>query len=409
MSGKNEHEIDLNEIRRMIAGEEMDSGQEISIDEIINEVKVEEKKEKIQRQKKEEEENPFLSLVRETEEIDALPGAIENTNLYVQQIKNEKQNPSVLGTSAEGLFEIPREWENNSRPLQEKTDQKKSIRMQGDGTNVATIPQKEKSKERQILKPLPEVFNVEDLEIENNKTEKATKKHLPADFDKTEFETPKEAADYYKNREFSLNIRSLFILLLSCSSLYLTFAPTFALPLPFEFAYDKTPYLYLFALIALEIGCLLISLDLITAGIMRLVTGRPTVYSLAALAAFSTLAHSVSIILFPKWGGYLPFSSLSCVLLFFMVHSAAQKKSSIWRSIKAETLSSEPMIIKIDKEAVDKPCAVRSCDKNIKVYEKTLLAPDPLEQLCTYYVPCVIIVSIVFSFVATFGQNRPEL
>ena len=72
-------------------------------------------------------------------------------------------------------------------------------------------------------------------------------------------------------------------------------------------------------------------------------------------------------------------------------------------------MSSEPMIIKTEKEAMSKPCVFRSCDKNSKEYEKTLLLPDPLERLCTVYVPCAMIVSLTFAAVATFGQKRPEL
>ena len=403
MAEKSDSNIDLDEIRRMIGGDKEASDQEFSLEDIISGVKDEQKKLKIERKKKEEEENPFLSLVRETEELDASVDSKEE--LSESREKYLRQPPArSFPQMAAGSVQRPKPETIN---VEEKIREKEEISKSSEKTKTPKID--ETVSKPQVSAPFDDPFFDQNKEDEQVNTGRTAGKILPLDFDETEFNTPEEAVRYYKKREASLNVRAFFTLLFALCGTYLTLAPTLAFPLPLNFSYAGTPYLYLFALIALEVGCMLIALDLTSAGMMRLFLGRPTIYSLTALSALATLSHSISIIVFPKWGGYLPFSSLSCVLIFFMLLSAAQKKSSLWRSIKAETLSSEPMIIKTEKEAMSKPCVFRSSDRNSKEYEKTLLLPDPLEHLGTFYVPCAIIASLTFATVATFGQKRPEL
>ncbi|MDP4109884.1 MAG: hypothetical protein Q8878_07655, partial [Bacillota bacterium] len=212
-----------------------------------------------------------------------------------------------------------------------------------------------------------------------------------------------------KKREVSQYLRSVLALLAGLLSAYITLSPTFALPLPFSFSYIETPYLFIFSLIAVLIFCMLISLELIAAGFFRLFTGHPTQYSLVSLSTLASLIHAFTIIVFPKWGGYIPFSSLSCILIFFMLFSSAQKKGALRRSIKAQTLSSEPISVKTEKRNAKKICAYREYGKNSDLFTNALKATDPVERFSALYAPCAIVASVVFAAVATAGQGRPEL
>ncbi|MDP4109158.1 MAG: hypothetical protein Q8878_03915, partial [Bacillota bacterium] len=256
MAEKND-DMDLDEIRKMI-GTGGTENQKFSLDDIINEVHDEEKKETIKKRKKEEEEDPFLFLMHETGSIDA---AAEQEK-KVPAVKPEEKTES----EAPGETEAPQE-------IKARDDQ---------ATAEANPVAAEKTAE---AKKLPDTFitgepeapeefgEPEEPEKRPEKKKKARAALPPADFDRTDFETPEQATAYLKKREVSQYLRSVLALLAGLLSAYLTLSPTFALPLPFSFSYIETPYLFIFSLIAILIFCMLISLELIAAGFFRLFTG----------------------------------------------------------------------------------------------------------------------------------------
>ena len=324
MAEKSDSKIDLDEIRRMIGGEDTKPDQEFSLEDIINEVKDDQKKRKIKQKKIEEEENPFLSLVRETEELDA--SSDQKKDIPESCGKDLRQASALSFSETEDKVPIHANYDaKNVFPPKPETAAIEENMIKSSARS--RIPDKdETAAQSPASMPRAESSASRKPKDEPDGTGKAPQKRLPLDFDETEFETAEEAVNYYKKREISLNIRAFFTLLVAFCSIYLTLAPTFAFPLPLNFSYVEMPYLYLFALIALEVGCMLIALDLTSAGMMRLFSGRPTIYSLMMLSALATLLHSISIIVFPRWGGYLPFSSLSCVLIFFYTAVGGAKK-----------------------------------------------------------------------------------
>ncbi|GEM_PF-1389506 len=411
MAGKNDDNIDLDEIRRMI-GKEADAGQEFLLDEIINEVMEEQKKEKIEQRKKEEEENPFLFMVQETRELDALN---REEGAFAEKTEEDPGKAYLRSILEKTGADIPVTLSGRVHAPEAPV---KTVQIKKQAEISGEIPERspggiedetEEPRRRETYEPVQKPFREREDDEPEDDMERPGKKAAPSDFDKTQFGSAEEAARYFKKREVSLYLRALTVLMLTFSSVYLTLSPTFGLPLPMHFSYTGTPFLFLFALIALLIFCMLIALDLFAAGVMRLLTFRPTLYSLVALSALSTLLHAFSIILFPEWGGYLPFTSLSCALIFFTLLSAAQKKSALRRSYKAQTLSSEPVTLKLQKNASGKTCAFRVSGDPAETYGKALHLPDPVERFCSFYVPCAVIASVVFAVLATFGQHRPEL
>ena len=386
MAEKNDDKIDLTEIRRMI-GEDTVPDQQFSLDEIISEVKDEEKKEKIERRKKEEKDAPFLSLMHETGEFDALDIS-ETASPYVF--------PKITDESAADLPPA-----REAAPAEETDGKEEPLRGQ-----AAAEPEKARTEIKTAREEEPGTGTEDDISDTAGKT---AQKAYSADFDRTEFDTAEEAAVYYKKREVSLYLRAFFAFLLALSGLYLTLAPTFAFPLFSGFSYYETPFLYIFVLILPEVICILLALDLVVAGLYRLLTGRPTIYSLVALSSIATLFHAFTILVFPKWGGYLPFTSLSSMLIFFMLLSAAQKKGVLRQSFKVQTLSVEPVFIKIEKDAAGGICIFKAGGESAEEYETALFLPDPVDRFCMFYVPCAVVASFVFAAVATIGQKRPEL
>lgn len=203
--------------------------------------------------------------------------------------------------------------------------------------------------------------------------------------------------------------RSVFTFIFAALSIYITLSAVHSsLYMPFGLQYVQKPFLYLLSLIVIQGICALLSLDIIASGFFRLMCLRPTTDSLIFLSCAASFAHAMSIIIQPQNGGYLPYISVSCLMLFFSTLSRSHKYSSVRKTTKILSASNNFTGIIFEKSNDGNINAVKAdIEKDINLHDlKCLSATD---KYSCVFAPIFIVTSFVFASVSSFGTGNPQL
>ncbi len=209
----------------------------------------------------------------------------------------------------------------------------------------------------------------------------------------------KSAVNYYR-------WRCLVTLLLSVIATYITTAATYKWPLPGFVSYMNLPFIFLLILAIIQIGAMLINISLIVDGLRNVSNFNFKSETLIAVFSFVTLFHTVSIIIFPKWGGYLPYAGVSILTLFFGGMARLMRYGAVKDAMRAISRKDcRYAVIKGMKDAAGK---VRTVYKTAPApLERTImtmvLEEDDSERAMRFYVPFVLVLGFIFAITASFG------
>ena len=204
-------------------------------------------------------------------------------------------------------------------------------------------------------------------------------------------------------------IRSVIMFILTALSIYITMSAVHSsLYMPFGLQYIQKPFLYLLLLIIIQGICAFLSLDIVASGLFRLVQLRPTTDSIVFLSCVASFAHCLSIILHPQNGGYLPYTSISCLMLFFSTVSRSHKYSSLRKTTRILSSSNIFTGIIFEKSSDGDINAIKAdVEKNIDLSDlKELSATD---KYSCVFAPISIISAFVLAGISSFGTGNPQL
>lgn len=234
------------------------------------------------------------------------------------------------------------------------------------------------------------------------------KHHRAYDFDEEEYYALPAAAMSTARKARSYGARAALTLPFLLIAAYMTFGPTYALPLPFGFSYLSAPFLYTFVLILCQTLCMLLASDILAAGLFRFLTFAPTMDSVVLVSSAASLAHAVSIIAHPEWGGYLPFCAVSCATLFFALLGRSLRMSSKRRSYKAASASTSPMGVRFEPLAGRKKRFYKTQGDDVELFLQRMSGLDTMERASLLYAPLAITGMFVFAALASFGRGTPH-
>lgn len=219
---------------------------------------------------------------------------------------------------------------------------------------------------------------------------------------------PKLATRSCARRVKSLQGRSIFVFILFAASCYISFAGTFSWPIPDAISYIKTPYITLLTLIAVQVLSMFIAIDIVGMGLYYLFTLKPTYHSIVSVSLFASLVHSISIILFPEWGGYLPYTSVVMCTLFAAMMAEAHKFAGRQRTYKAATLTENPVGVYQHEDIKDAEIrAVKFRMEDLTDFLRQIEKPDYYDKIGRIYSPVAIVTSAALAVLATFGKGEP--
>ena len=193
------------------------------------------------------------------------------------------------------------------------------------------------TRREQFFAPYDEEEEQEETEFEPEKQKKAprVKKEKPPKqpkiYEPAVFESP-----LYKK---TMTVRLIILFFFGLGAGYITLAPVYTLPI-FDFIlYTQSPFYTMFALCALHCVSIILALDVAVPGLLVLHRMRPNALTLVTVANMASLLYTLSVIIFPKWGGLLPYTSVSILSLFFAlagVNSEQKAEARVKKVCKAE-------------------------------------------------------------------------
>ncbi len=212
----------------------------------------------------------------------------------------------------------------------------------------------------------------------------------------------KRAVGYY-------SLCSGIVFVLSVLSWYITTAPTYKLWLPKFLIYSERPYITLLVLVFLQCVALFIARSFVVDGLRALFKLDFKTETLLSLSAILTLFYTISIIIFPSWGGFLPCVPCAMFGLFVGLYARRQRYKSIRGCCRA---ASRPeggyCVIKGMRDAQGVVRTVYKTDPEVLKPEfmDSIIEEDAGENLMRYFAPITLAVTFVFALISSFGTRH---
>ncbi len=212
-----------------------------------------------------------------------------------------------------------------------------------------------------------------------------------------------------ENRKISklLGLRVTALLILSVLSCYLAFALPLKWYIPEFISYITHPFRYLFLTAFFQILAMLLSVDVISKGVSRLISLRPNVDSAIAFSSLTTLIHVITVMAAPGWKGWLPYSCISVLTLFFAIYSKWINIRAICRACKTVKSAKLPSVVHVTNR-YDEVNIIKQESDNTASFISHMNDKDASRTFWTFLSPIIIIASIVFAGIASIGTGAPE-
>lgn len=202
-------------------------------------------------------------------------------------------------------------------------------------------------------------------------------------------------------------VRALLLLLVSLPICYLSFYSVMGWYIPDFIGYLTNPFRFLLALVTLQCIIMLISIDIITNGAIKLFELKPNLDSALAFSSFLTLIHTLTIMIKPEWGGWLPYTAVTAVSFLFNMLGRYMLESARLRSCRAASAVKTPSCV-IISESNNETYTHKVNDTNMKAFLSHFNDVHAAETVWTFLSPILIISTILFAAVSSFGTGKPH-
>ena len=214
----------------------------------------------------------------------------------------------------------------------------------------------------------------------------------------------------YTGLSRSLALRQWAIFIMSLLVVYMSVASQIGLPMPETLVYRNHPYLFLALNIILMGGIMLCGLDVFTSGVRSLLKLKPDMDSLVAIANFLCFLYCVSVVLFPRWGGYISYSGVAALSMFFAVLGRRRVYAAKARVLRSAAKIKEPAaLIRREKAYGEDDCIAKVPARNIAGFVRGLEERGRSSQLERLYASAAVAFLIVLSFVCLFRGEGTRL
>ena len=205
----------------------------------------------------------------------------------------------------------------------------------------------------------------------------------------------------------AMSARVLLMVPLLLLATYMTVCLPQGWPIPKGFSYIERPYLYLFVFALIHVFCIALSAEVTAAGLMRLLRLRPTLDTLVLFSQLCILAHNVSVIMAPRWGGYLPFTCVGALTCLLALLAKRQRAEGLRRTYRASLMGTVPAAVK--RMDVDGLKMAVKTETGAWVEMETIARLDPTERLGRIVAPIAMAAIVGLALAASFGREAGQL
>ncbi len=191
--------------------------------------------------------------------------------------------------------------------------------------------------------------------------------------------------------------------------LYLTFAHRTGLPLPGFLSYLESPYAWLFTVICLQCLAMVFGADVLLTGARDLGRLSPSCESLVTVTCGASLLHALSVMIFPAWGGFLPYCAVSVLALFLNLWARSASARGRFISLRIAAMQENPYTVTCQERLYDKHDGfVKRRDSGTEGFVSGVLQPDLAHRIMRLAAPLLLITVLALSVIASFGKGHPE-
>jgi len=191
--------------------------------------------------------------------------------------------------------------------------------------------------------------------------------------------------------------------------LYLTVSHRWGLPLPGFLRYSESPYAWLFTVILLQCLAMVFGGEILLRGFRDLARLSPAGESLVALTCVTSLVHALTVMLFPAWGGYLPYSAVSVLALFLSLWGRSSLARGRFISLRMLISREDPYTVTCQEKLYDKHDGfVKRRDTGTEGFVSSVLAASSGRRTMRIAAPILIAAALILSVTASFGKGHPE-
>ena len=216
---------------------------------------------------------------------------------------------------------------------------------------------------------------------------------------------PQELARRYGKGLKAMRLRAIFVFLLAAAALVQLAVPAVGFVwLPPLDDYQIQVWI---AAGLLGVGVLL-SLDVLAAGLARALRGRVGMDTLAALSAAFTLADALMLAMHQDREGQLPYSAAVLAGLFFLLHGTYHKRCALRLSCRTAASAAEPYILTLDEgkwNGRDTYCKWSGVPNG---FGSQIQMDDGAQRIYRAACPVLLLACVLFSLLSSYGMDKPE-
>lgn len=227
---------------------------------------------------------------------------------------------------------------------------------------------------------------------------------------KKEPELLRELPGEYIRRELGpvrrCGVRALMLFLVCLPVCYLAFAPQMGWPLPGFLTYGEHPFRFVLALAVAQCAAMALSFDVIASGIRSLCKLSPTMESAVAFASLASLAHAIAALCQHGVSVSQPYCAISCITLFFTTYGLYLRGKARLRACKTAGAVKEPTGV-FAKEWYGDSNVFKHKVEDQETFVGHLTARDGAARFWSFFSTMVIVASVTFASVSSFGIGKP--
>ena len=216
---------------------------------------------------------------------------------------------------------------------------------------------------------------------------------------------PQELARQYGKGLKVMRLRVVLVFLLAAAALFQLAVPAAGFVwLPPLDGYQVQVWI---AAGLLGVGILL-SLDVLAAGIARMFRGRVGMDTLAALSGIFTLADALVLAITQDREGQLPYSAAVLAGLFFLLHGTYHKRCGLRLSCRTAASVSEPYILTLDEgkwNGRDTYCKWTGTPNG---FGSQIQMDDGAQRIYRVVCPVLLLACVLLSLLASYGVGKPQ-
>lgn len=229
---------------------------------------------------------------------------------------------------------------------------------------------------------------------------------LPYDLVNQPCEDPAQMAQRLRKKLGSMAARLLLTVIPAAASVYLTGAVYRSWPLPTSLTYAAIPGKYSLGLAGLLLIAILLCHETLLSGLWRLLRGRPTLDSIAAISCLFCLTDCILPYFLPQWRQGVPCVCVNITTLLFSQIAKRQRYEALRRNYKSIAMGASPMSVKLYSDGRVQDMAVKT-QSGVEIEPEALSEYDFTERFACYYAPVMLVLAAALAFSASVGKGEP--